>query len=222
MLADRYSRYRNIFGVIFLGNRPLFPISWLHKQDYCEYQIFLENVKGLKVKPTREMTEGQKAHDVLYQRFAEKAQPTTLEQMLRQSETVKVMSREMKVLDAEHGIYGLIDEVLMGPKEFVVIDDKPGTKAFPSSIHQVYGYSLAFKQTTVQSKERKIVAALRERGTDNIYWTSPFNEGAENEVMEIINRIHGLLSREIGFGSTSNHNKCKSCRFNQNCDRLVS
>lgn len=193
----------------------------MDKND-CEYQIFLENVQGIKVKPTREMTEGQNAHDVLYQRFAEKAVPATLDEMLSLSKTGKVMSREMKVLDAENGIYGLIDEVLMGPREFVVIDDKPGTRAFASNIHQIYGYSLAFKQTAVQSGERKIVAALRERGTDNIYWTAPFNEQAENEVKKIINRIHGLLSGQIVFSSSSNPNKCKKCRFNQNCDCLVS
>ncbi len=34
-----------ISQVKIVGSRNIFPISWLHTQDYCEYQIFIENIK---------------------------------------------------------------------------------------------------------------------------------------------------------------------------------
>lgn len=41
------------------------PISWLHKQAYCEYQIFLEFVKEVRVPKSSAMIEGTLDHAVL-------------------------------------------------------------------------------------------------------------------------------------------------------------
>ena len=95
---------------------------------------------GIKVAPTREMIEGKQEHQNLYDQFEKEAVPATLEEMLLESKKVTVFSRELRVRDTKHGIYGLIDEVLLTPNEFIVIDDKPGTKTFLSNIHQVFGY----------------------------------------------------------------------------------
>jgi CRISPR-associated exonuclease Cas4 len=71
--------------LIYVKGRPLFPISWLQKQDYCEYQIYLENVRGIKAEPTQAMAEGQQDHKALYDRFTEEAKPATVEEMLVES-----------------------------------------------------------------------------------------------------------------------------------------
>ena len=133
----------HISKLIYVKSEALFPISWLQKQDYCEYQIYLENIKGINVKPTKAMTKGAQKHERLYTQFVKKAKPVTVQQMITESKTEKIYSREFKVLDLEHGIYGLIDEIWLTPKGFIVIDDKPETKAYLSNIHQVYGYCLA-------------------------------------------------------------------------------
>ena len=211
--------YGKISQVIYIKGRPLFPISWLQKQDYCEYQILLENVQGIKVKPTRAMTEGQQQHEQLYERFAREAEPATVEQMLDESRKVKVLSREFRVLDIEHGIYGYIDEVWLTPENFVVIDDKPGTRAFTSNIHQVYGYCLAFKSITRPDDNRGLIAALRERGTDNIIWQAPFDRLAEEAVTAVIDHVHNLLSGKDRFTSSINPNKCKVCRLRDHCSQ---
>jgi CRISPR/Cas system-associated exonuclease Cas4 (RecB family) len=66
------SPHGKITEVLYVKNQLLFPISWLNKQDYCEYQIYLENVKGIKVKPSVAMTAGKQVHEDLFQRFIER------------------------------------------------------------------------------------------------------------------------------------------------------
>ena len=81
------------------------------------------------------------------------------------------MSRELPVLSVHYGVRVIL-MVWMTPDEFIIIDDKPGTQAFASSINQVYGYCLAFKDTIKPFKNiigAKNPAALRQRGTDNIF-----------------------------------------------------
>ena len=207
--------------VIYIKNKALFPISWLHKQEFCEYQIFLENVKGIKVRPTKVMVEGKVEHGRLFEEFKKEAVPATFEQMLTRSKVVKVLSRELRVVDVRDGVYGLIDEVLLTPEEFIVIDDKPGRTTYLSNIRQVHGYCLAFGETVKSLDPRPIVAALRERGTSNIYWSMPFNQSDETEIATIIDRIHALISGREEFTSSDNSNKCRRCRFNSACDRAA-
>ena len=42
-----------ISQVKIIEDRNNFPISWLNKQGFCEYGIYLENVKGIEIKPTK-------------------------------------------------------------------------------------------------------------------------------------------------------------------------
>jgi CRISPR-associated exonuclease Cas4 len=167
------------------------------------------------------MLEGKQQHAELYDQFAKEATPSTFEEMLNESKVAKVYSREFSITDAEHGIFGFIDAVLLTPEEFIVIDDKPGRRAYLSSIHQVYGYCLAFKQSIKGKDTRTFVAALRERGTDNIFWKARFDQVAEAEVSSVITHIHNLISGAEEFGSTDNANKCRACRFNEACERVV-
>ena len=62
----------------------------------------------------------------------------------------------------------------------------------------------------------------RERGTDNIYWSMPFDPEAEGHITTVIERIHSLLIGALEFSSSDNPNKCRACRFRERCDRLCS
>jgi len=210
--------WKKIRQVKYIGDRLLFPISWLQKQDYCEYQIYLENILGVKAAPTAAMAEGAQEHERLYTEFAEKAVPATFEEMLTESRTARLLSRELRVADPVHGLYGYIDEVWLTPESFVVIDDKPGIKAFTSNIHQVYGYCLAFKTVTA-GDNRKITAALRQRGTENVFWSNLFDAQAEEEIAGISQHIHDLLEGKTEFAACGNSNKCRSCRLKPQCEK---
>jgi CRISPR-associated exonuclease Cas4 len=210
----------NITQVKIIQNKNNFPISWLNKQAFCEYGIYLENVKGIEAKPTKAMMEGTREHSVLESKFKKDAEPATFQEMLETSRTAEIFSRELPVMSARYGIRGFIDEVWMTPDEFIIIDDKPGNKAYPSSINQVYGYCLAFKDNLPE--ERRIVASLRERGTDNIFWSSYFDDAAEKNVVELVDRVQQLLMGSIAYIPTKNPRKCRSCRFNSRCDRKAN
>ncbi len=205
--------------VKIIENKTNFPISWLNKQGYCEYGIFLENVRQIKTAPTAAMIKGVKEHAVLEENFKEEAVPATFDEMLESSKTGELLSREFPVVSANYGIRGFIDEIWMTPDEFIIIDDKPGNIPYYSSINQVYGYCLAFKDMV--EEDRQIVASLRERGTDNIFWASYFDTKAEKSIISLIGHVHDLISGNTEFDSTDNPNKCRKCRFNKICDRRV-
>ena len=209
-----------ISQVKIIADKNNFPISWLNKQGFCEYGIYLENVKGIEVKPTRSMVQGTKEHAILEDKFKVGAEPATFDEMLETSKTGEILSRELPVISKHYGIRGFIDEVWMTPDEFIIIDDKPGKVAYSSSINQVYGYCLAFMEMVPE--KRRIVASLRERGTDNIYWASYFDGKAEDDIIKLIKRMHKLLAGETEFIPTNNPNKCRGCRFNTLCDKKMN
>ena len=209
-----------ISQVKIIADKNNFPISWLNKQGFCEYGIYLENVKGIEIKPTRSMVQGTKEHAILEDKFKVGAEPATFDEMLETSKTGEILSRELPVISKHYGIRGFIDEVWMTPDEFIIIDDKPGKVAYSSSINQVYGYCLAFKEMVPE--KRRIIASLRERGTDNIYWASYFDGKAEDDITKLIKRMHKLLACETEFIPTNNPNKCRGCRFNTLCDKKMN
>ena len=48
-------------------------ISWLYAQDYCEYQLYLDQVKGVTGDDTPAMVEGSVGHQRLEDEFLAKA-----------------------------------------------------------------------------------------------------------------------------------------------------
>ena len=60
----------------------------------------------------------------------------------------------------------------------IEIDDKPGRTPYQSTMNQVRAYCLAFKDMT--DDKRKIKGALRERGTDNLFWSRAFAQFAKS------------------------------------------
>ena len=206
----------SIKGVQIIEGKNNFPISWLNQQGYCEYQLYLEYMKGIKTQPTKAMTYGTQIHKELEDIFKQDSTPSTFEDTVEDSKTDAIMSRECYVVAPDYGIRGYIDEIWMKPDEIVIIDDKPGRTPYESTMNQVRAYCLAYKDMT--GDERKIKGALRERGTENLFWIEIFTPEVENQIRFTINRIHGLLDGTKPFTATKNPKKCKSCRFNDKCE----
>ena len=201
----------DIKGVQIIEGKNNFPISWLNKQGYCEYQIYLEHMKGIETAATPEMTHGSSVHEQLETIFKQDATPASFEQAVEESKQTSSMSREVFVIAPEYGIRGYIDEIRMKPEEIVIIDDKPGRTPYQSSMNQVRAYALAYKSMT--NDDRTIKSALRERGTDNLFWIEPFTPEVEKEIKFTINRMQGLIEGSKPFIPTKNPNKCRSCRY---------
>ncbi|WP_407453056.1 CRISPR-associated protein Cas4 [Methanobrevibacter sp.] len=206
----------SIKGIQIIEGQNNFPISWLNQQGYCEYQLYLEYMKGIETPATPEMTHGSEIHHQLEEIFKQDSEQSTFEDALESSKENASMSRECFVIAPKYGIRGYIDEIWMKPDEIVIIDDKPGRTPYHSTMNQVRAYCLAFKDMT--GDERKIKGALRERGTDNLFWIEVFTPDVEKEIRFTIDRMHGLFEGSKPFIPTKNHRKCNSCRFKNECE----
>ena len=206
----------SIKGVKIIEGKNNFPISWLNQQGYCEYQLYLEYMKGIETRPTAAMTHGSQIHKQLENIFNKDATPAKFEDAVEASKTEASMSREVTVVAPDYGIRGDIDEIWMTPDEIVIIDDKPGRTPYQSTMNQVRAYCLAFKDMT--GDERKIKGALRERGTDNLFWIEIFTPEVEKQIKFTIDRVQGLLDGTKPFVPTKNPKKCRSCRFKDTCE----
>ena len=200
-------------------------VSWLYAQDYCEYQLYLDQVKGVEVDDTPAIVEGGAEHQRLEDEFMAKAEAEyTFEEAVEESQKTLTSSRELYVEDRSLGIRGYIDELVLNTNGFTVIDDKPVGKTgrvYPSSKHQVYGYCMALKQMLGPDEPRPITAAVRARGSDQIVWSEAFDTKAEQKVQRLIKRLHGLINGDIPFTSATQGYKCRPCRFFDVCDKRV-
>ena len=207
------------------GQPRFLHISWLYAQDYCEYQLYLDQVKGVEVDDTPAMVEGSAEHQRLEDEFLAKAEAEyTFEEAVEESQKTPISSRELYVEDRSLGIRGYIDELILNPDGFTVIDDKPvgrTGKVYPSSKHQVYGYCMALKHMLGPDEQRPITAAVRARGSDRIVWSEAFDTKAEKKVQRLIKRVHGLIDGDIPFKSATQAYKCRPCRFFDVCDKRV-
>ena len=209
-------KHPDIKGVQIIEGKNNFPISWLNQQGYCEYQIYLEYMKGIETAPTSAMTHGSEIHNQLENIFKQDATPAKFEEVVETSKSEASMSRECFVISPSYGIRGYIDEIWMTPEEIVIIDDKPGRTPYQSTMNQVRAYCLAFKDMTNDS--RMIKGALRERGTNNLFWIEIFTPEIEKEIEFTINRMQGLLDSSKPFIPTKNPNKCRYCRYKRYCE----
>ena len=69
----------SVKGVKIIEGKNNFPISWLNQQGYCEYQIYLEYMKGIETPATPEMTHGSDIHRQLEDIFKQDSTPSTFE-----------------------------------------------------------------------------------------------------------------------------------------------
>lgn len=192
------------------------PISWLHSHDYCEHQIYLEHVLGLKVEPTPEMIEGKEIHTILEEEHLKEAKlELTVEDAMKKSvkEKITLIGREIPVETDK--IYGLIDEVHFTPNQIIVIDDKPNNYPFLSNKKQIWGYCLAFEQQFKPSLP--LLGCLRNRDSKEIVWQELFSDKHRKIVEECVDRISGILNGCLKPEATDNINKCFSCKLNIFC-----
>lgn len=215
----------DIQGVMVKEGRLIFPVSWLSRQAYCEYQIFLENIKGVKVWDTKEMVTGTRRHEELFKEHKERVtEEGTVEQFLERArrEKISFVLRELRVIAPGVGLWGRIDEVVINPDSVEIIDDKPGDRAWPGNIRQIWGYCLAFREC--HSPDRPVMGSMKNRDTRERVWTETLNSEHEKAMNEVIGRVKGIINREREAEPTSNSVKCTKCRFHLQgkCDRSLA
>lgn len=212
-----FKKHPKIKGLQIINGKINFPISWLNQQGYCEYSLYLQYFKEVIVPPTEAMSQGSNVHEKLEENFKRDATPGSFKEVVEISKETATLSREVFVVSPEYGIRGFIDEIWMTPTEFVIIDDKPGSVPYYSTMNQVRAYCLAFKNMVDSLEGRKVIGALRERGTNNIFWKEEFDENSEKGIKFLIKRMEGLFEGTKPFIPTKNFNKCRKCRFQTYC-----
>jgi len=225
-------KHPNRPGLWIYKGKESFPIWWLNDQGYCEYKIYLQFEKGIKSEKTEQMIEGSKIHDQLYTDFKQASIPSSFKEIVELSKLEVQISREFKLRSLQYGMIGKADEIWFYPDKLIVIDDKPGPKKYPvgknipweGDVNQVYGCCLALKEKMIEEFQdtRPIIAALRKRGTDDIYWNEIFDENAENKIIGVINHIHRLISLEEEYKSNDKPGKCRGCSLKMECDKNIS
>ena len=197
------------------------PIHLLHIQAFCEYQLFLEYVKGIHVAPTMDMQKGRQIHALLEDRHREDTMfPLYVSDALKQSreEDRVLVGREIPVSGIL--LYGRFDEVHLAPSRVLIIDDKPNNYPFLSNKKQVWGYCLAFREQ--YQATRPVFAALRQRNTQEIFWQKEFTVDDQNMVIESAIRILDILNGMREPEPTSRSTKCSSCRLRVECDQCLT
>jgi CRISPR-associated exonuclease Cas4 len=192
------------------------PVHWLHTHAYCEYQIYLEKVKGLVAPPTFEMLAGAEKHAILDTEHIRKAEIelTVNEAAIKaQMEAVSLVSRDISVKGIT--LYGRIDEVVFEPGRIVIIDDKPGAQPYFSNRVQVWGYCQAFRET--YHPDLPLFGALRQEDTDNIIWLEEYSREQADLIHITVKRIQSILSSVAPPRPTDNIRRCKPCRFKVSC-----
>jgi len=193
------------------------PVSWLHSYGYCEYQIYLEHVRGIEGGETPEMREGREVHtamDEAHKAAAEVELGIDEALVKAQKEQVVLSARQVQVRGEQ--LTGIIDEVVFFPDRLMIVDDKPGDIAWPGSKMQAWGYCLAFQEQW--QPDLPIVAGIRNRKTGHEIWAEPFTRQHRQAVIRAVSRIRQILDGEAIPRGAGNPRKCRACRFHDSCD----
>jgi CRISPR/Cas system-associated exonuclease Cas4 (RecB family) len=211
-----------IKGLKYIDGVRAFPISWLHKKGFCEYQLYLEKVKGIEVEETPEMIIGKAIHEEKERKFLEEAEiEMSVEDALAISKETgqSFLVRELETNSKRFGVYGWIDEVQIHPEKIVIIDDKPGSIAYSGLKKQVMAYSLSFLDQFMP--EREVFCVLRNRDNGVVFWEERFNEELFKYITREILEVHDLLNDARIPLATTNPQKCAKCRLRKFCDKSL-
>ena len=193
-----------------------FPISMLKQQGFCEYQIYLQYEKNIKT-PKSETSHGMEIKNQLKDIFKNDTPTITFEDAVQSSKEKPLMSRDFYVISPKYGIRGNIDEIWMKKDEIVLINEEQGRTPYKSTMNQIRAACLAFSDMV--DDERKIKAAIRERGTENLFWIEIYNPEIENDIKNRVNRVHDLINGLKDYIPTKNSKKCRICEFKNYCDK---
>ena len=89
-----FKKHPSIESIQIIEGKNNFPISWLNQQGYCEYQIYLQYIKGIKTPETKAMQKGTDIHNQLEEKFLESAEPATFDEVVETSKESPTITRE--------------------------------------------------------------------------------------------------------------------------------
>ncbi len=196
---------------------PWFAISEFQQQAYCEVQLKYKWA-GIKI-VTPKMAKGTEIHNQLLEKFKKETkdlEEITVWDALKAASVGKTsIARELAVRSSNFKLYGVIDQIEIGPGGIVIIDDKPCEYPYYSAKVQLFLYAIAFKD--FYRPEMDITVRMRHRDKGNIVWEEILTEEIFEQMTERIQRMTELVLGERDFEPTKNPKKCINCSYKDVC-----
>jgi hypothetical protein len=214
----------------------IIPCSIFSTQNFCEYQFYLEYIKGIEGESLNEIQVGIERHEKLYEEFMQKANiKMDLKKFLSNKKGI-VIARELGFsksipflfypIDNETLLCGSPDEVWSLAKEIKIIDYKPPKNFYIKGEmligirRQLVAYAFLIKKLLEEYKiEKRIYMEIRNEENENeILWHNRLTKEYINDMLNVVERIKNIISGKITPVPTPNLNKCYKCKMKTKCD----
>ena len=198
-------------------------ISEFHQQSYCEVQLKYK-WQGIRME-TGAMRRGTAIHEQKFNDFLERTKE--LEQVgiqnairLAIEKEQSFSGREVLIDSPTFRLFGVIDQIEIGPGGIIISDDKPCLDyTYLSDKAQVIAYALAFKDKYKPPLD--IFMRIKNRDSGDIVWEDVLTQDWVDFLMEKVNRLHELAMGEREFEPTKNPKKCLACTYRNMCDKRI-
>ena len=198
---------QNIEGKINL------PFDVFKQYGFCEYHIYLQYIKNVKTQTGE--SHGRSIQHQLEDIFKQDADEITLKEALEISKTKPLMTRNCFLISDKYRIRGHVNEIWFKDDEIVLINDAQGRTPYDSTMNPIKAAGLVFGDEV--SDKRKIKVALRERGSENLFWIEIITPEIKKDIESMVKRVHDLTDNHQDYIPTSDIKKCRKCEFKNLC-----
>jgi len=202
------------------------PIHWLRVQTFCEYQLYLTEVKGVTDQESDAIRQGRDVHSELEAvHNAIAIETITLSDAIDIDKALATSTpfvmREAHVKG--NRLTGLVDQIEFYLDKVYIVDDKPRSPngdPYRSDKRQVKAYCLAFL-SQYPDLRLPAFAVIHDRDTGDTLWRQQFTLEDREDIADTINRIIGILDGSRQPMPSKNWRKCAHCRFSPHCDKSL-
>lgn len=164
-------------------------ITLLGEYAFCQYTVFLREVRGVTPRFTQAMRDGIQAHKDRNKLLLLATKQISIKDATLQAKSDGIVTVRRNVIVNGAVMHGKMDVIDIGQDEIRIIDYKPGLKAHQSSINQVRAYCVVFHE--LFNPEQQIIGVIENLNTQNVIWEEPYSEDTEKDINGIVERIRG-------------------------------
>ena len=201
------------------------PVHWLRIQTFCEYQLYLTEVKCIADQESDAIRQGRNTHTGLEAVHNAMATETvTLSDAIDKAlaTSTPFVMREAHVKG--NRLTGLVDQIEFYLDKVYIVDDKPrspNSDPYLSDKRQVMAYCLAFL-SQYPGLRLPVFAVIHDRDTGDTLWRQQFTMEDREDIADTINRIIGILDGTRQPVPSKNWRKCMHCRFSSHCIKSLA